>query len=257
MVEALEAQAIAFGFVLIRIAAILMTMPIWSGRMPATWKAGAIIWLSVIFSFVVPVEGIPESLSVKELLFGIGREFLVGAFMGFSGQLLMGAIMLAGTLAGFQMGLGIAGVVDPISGQNGSVVAQLLNLLALFLFLEINGHLLAVRLLVKSFELVPPFSPHLSTTFLGQAVRDWGGNVFQTGFQLAWPLSIALLLVYMSIALIGRMAPQMNLMMIGFPITIMVGFSVLYLSVPQMLFRFEQLFRDFFISMERLLLVVR
>jgi len=253
----LETYAVVFGFVLIRIAAILMTMPMWSGQMPATWKAGAVIWLSVIFTFVVPPENLPQTLNAEELMFGIGREFMVGALMGFSGRLLLGAVMLAGTLAGFQMGIGIASVVDPISGQHGSVVAQLLNLLVLFLFLEINGHLLAVKLLAKSFDMLPPFSAQVSATFFAGAVREWGREMFQVGFQVAWPLSISLLLVYLAMALIGRMAPAINLMMVGFPITILVGFTVLYLSVPQLLFRFEQLFAEFFLSLDRLLLVMR
>ncbi len=253
----LETYVVVFGFVLIRIAAILMTMPMWSGQMPNTWKAGAVLWLSVIFTFVMPPENLPQTLSVGELVFGIGREFLVGVLMGFSGRVLLGTIMLAGTLTGFQMGLGIASVVDPISGQNGSVVAQFLNLMVLFLFLEINGHLLAVKLLAKSFEMLPPFSAHLNATLFAGAAREWGRDMFNVGFHIAWPLSISILLVYVAMALIGRMAPQINLMMVGFPITISVGFTALYLSLPQLLFRCERLFSEFFLSLDRMLLVIR
>jgi flagellar biosynthetic protein FliR len=250
-------HVLAYGFVLIRIGAILFALPFWSGRLPVAWKLAAAIWLSVLFSFVVPVEILPQELGLKGIVIGGIQEVITGALLGFLIRLFLAAVTLAGQLAGFQMGLAIANVIDPTTSDRYTIVAQILNLLALFTFLEMDGHLMAVSLLAKSFEWLPPFSAAVSGEIFHDLVLGGGKEMFRLALKIGWPISLALLLVYLSMGLLVRVAPQMNMLMVGFPITISVGLVVIMFGVPSFTLAMEGMLQDAVAYLERLLLALR
>jgi len=136
MPDQLTGYALAYVFVLIRIMAILFALPLWSGSLPTVWKLSGAVWLSVLFSQVVPPEVLPETLGLKVLVIGGIQELLTGALIGFLIRLFLAAVSFAGQLAGFQMGLAIANVIDPATSDRYTIVAQLLNLIAVFVFLR-------------------------------------------------------------------------------------------------------------------------
>lgn len=257
MSNLLTGHALAYAFVLIRIGAILFALPLWSGRVPVAWKLSAAVWLSVLFSFVVPPHVFPETLGLEGLVVGGMREFLTGALMGFLVRLFLAAVTLAGQLAGFQMGLAIANVIDPATSDRYTIVAQLMNLLALFVFLEMDGHLMAVKVVAKSFEWLPPFSADLRSEIFYDLVLSGGGEMFRLALKIGWPISLALLLVYLSMALLVRVAPQVNMLMVGFPITISAGLIVIMLGVPSFTLGMERMFQDVFLYVERLVAALK
>jgi flagellar biosynthetic protein FliR len=250
-------HVLTYGFVLIRIGAILFALPLWSGSLPVAWKLSAAVWLSVLFSFVVPVEILPAQLDLKGIVIGGMQEFLTGLLLGFLMRLFLAAVTLAGQLAGFQMGLAIANVIDPATSDRYTIVAQFLNLLALFVFLEMDGHLMAVGILAKSFEWLPPFSASITGEVFHDLVLSGGKEMFSLALQIGWPVSLALLLVYLAMALLVRVAPQMNMLMVGFPITISVGLIAILLGVPPFTLAMEHMFQDAAVALERLLAALR
>lgn len=257
MSDQIMGLALTYGFVLIRIGAILFALPLWSGSLPVAWKLSAAVWLSVLFSFVVPVDILPQELGLKVIVIGGIQEVLTGALLGFLLRLFLAAVTLAGQLAGFQMGLAIANVIDPATSDRYTIVAQMFNLLALFTFLEMDGHLMAVSLLAKSFEWLPPFSASVSGEICHDLVLSGGKEMFRLALKIGWPISLALLLVYLSMGLLVRVAPQMNMLMVGFPITISVGLVVILLGVPSFTLTMERMFQDAVVSLERLLIALR
>jgi len=257
MPDQLTGYALAYAFVLIRIAAILFVFPLWSGQVPMVWKLSGAVWLSVLFSHVVPPEALPETLSLKVVVIGGIQEFLTGALLGFLVRLFLAAVTLAGQLAGFQMGLAIANVIDPATSDRYTIVAQLMNLIAMFVFVEMDGHLMAVRVVATSFEWLPPFSAALGGEVFHDLVFSGGNEMFRLALQIGWPVSLALLLVYLSMALLSRVAPQINMLMIGFPITISVGLIVIMVGIPSLTLTMERMFQDAFFAVERLLAALR
>ena len=251
--DSILSQATLYGFVLIRVLAILMALPFWSGKLPMSWKIAAAVWMSVLLSFAVRPAEVPDRWTLPLVLVGGVREFLTGALLGMFVRLISAGVTIAGQLTGFQMGLGIANVIDPATSESLSVIAGVFDLLALFVFLELDGHLLAVKVLAKSFEWIPPFSARLDPALFFEVVRDGGGQMFRVGLALAWPFSLALLLVYLAMGLLARVAPQVNLLVVGFPITIGVGLFVLSLGVPPLTVRMEGVFSETFHSLEKLL----
>lgn len=257
MPDQLTGYALAYAFVLIRIASILFVLPLWSGSLPMVWKFSGAVWLSVLFSHVVPPEALPGTLGLKVLVIGGIQEFLTGALIGFLIRLFLAAVSFAGQLAGFQMGLSIANVIDPATSDQHTIIAQLLNLIAMFVFLEMDGHLMAVRVLATSFEWLPPFSAALDGQVFHDIVFSGGKEMFRIALQIGWPISIALLLVYLSMALLSRVAPQINMLMVGFPITISVGLIVIMIGIPTLTLAMERMFQDAFFAVERLLEALR
>ena len=257
MPDQLTGYALAYAFVLIRIAAILFVFPLWSGSLPMVLKLSGAVWLSVLFSHVVPPEALPETLGLKVVVLGGIQEFLTVALLGFLVRLFLAAVTLAGQLAGFQMGLAIANVIDPATSDRYTIIAQLFNLIAMFVFLEMDGHLMAVRVLAKSFEWLPPFSADLGGEVFHDLVFSGGKEMFRLALQIGWPISLALLLVYLSMALLSRVAPQINMLMVGFPITISVGLVVIMIGIPTLTLTMERMFQDAFFAVERLLAALR
>ena len=180
-----------------------------------------------------------------------------GALIGFLVRLFLAAVTLAGQLAGFQMGLAIANVIDPATSDRYTIIAQLLNLIAMFVFVEMDGHLMAVRVLATSFEWLPPFSAALGGEVFHDMVFSGGKEMFRLALQIGWPISLALLLVYLSMALLSRVAPQINMLMVGFPITISVGLIVIMIGIPTLTLEMERMFQDAFFAVERLLAALR
>ena len=173
----------------------------------------------------------------------LAQQMLIGLSMGFSLRLVFSAIDMAGNMIGTQMGLGFATAYDPQSASQTAVISEFIGMLALLVFMAINGHLMVITTLVESFSTLP-----IGTGILERSswlnIANAGGIIFSSGVLLSLPIIVALLITNIALGVLGRVAPQLNLMAIGFPITIVLGFvalmvSMSYLSAPlQQLFEF-------------------
>ena len=163
--------------------------------------------------------------------------------MGFVMRLVFSAVDLSGVIISNLMGLGFATAYDPEGASQTPVVSEFFGVLALLTFLAINGHLMVIATLVQSFSALPIGNAGLSSgSWLN--VANAGALIFSSGVFLALPVTVALLITNIALAILGRVAPQLNLMAIGFPITIVLGFATIavslsYLSAPlQKMFEF-------------------
>lgn len=161
------------------------------------------------------------------------QQVLIGLSMGFAVRVMFAAVELAGELVGLQMGLNFAGFFDPVSASQGTATARFFGTTVSWLFMVINGHLVVIAALVQSFQAFPagpePFA-FLRTTLPHQ----WGAEVFATGLWIALPLIAMLLFVNLVLGMISRVAAQLNVFAIGFPITLGVGLVGLLLTLPML-----------------------
>ncbi len=158
------------------------------------------------------------------------RSLVVGALLGFTINLVFTAVRYAGSIAGMQIGFAIVNAFDPMSNSQISVISQLYYLLAVLLFFVTGAHQILVSAMFQSCLAVPPFAsgdPVGGAWFL---VREFG-SVFSLGLQIAAPIVIVLLLVSASMGVIVKTVPQLNVLVVGFPIKIAVGLIVLGLSL--------------------------
>ena len=161
------------------------------------------------------------------------QQVLIGVSLGFAVRVVFAAIEFAGELIGLQMGLNFAGFFDPISAATGTASSRFFGTTIAWLFIVINGHLLVIAALVQSFTAFPvgpePFAflkatqPHL-----------WGAEIFRTGLWIALPLVAMLLFVNLVLGAISRVAAQINIFAIGFPVTLGVGLLGMLLTLPAM-----------------------
>ena len=164
---------------------------------------------------------------------GLGRELLTGAALGLVLQLVFEAVMLAGELISYGMGLGFAQLADPLHGAAAPMLGQFYLVCAMLLFLAMGGHLQLVQLLVDSFRAAPPGTAVPDGALL-RALADFGGLCFSGALRIALPAVMSLLLVNLSFGAMNRSAPALNAMSLGFPLSLIVGLVVLRLTLPQL-----------------------
>jgi flagellar biosynthetic protein FliR len=169
--------------------------------------------------------------SLPQLLPLVAQQMIIGLALGFSVRLVFAAVEFAGELIGLQMGLNFAGFFDPISAGTATPSSRFFGTTIAWLFIVINGHLIVVAALVQSFQAFPvgpePFA------FLRQVQpHRWGAEIFSTGLWIALPLITMLLFVNLVLGAVSRVAPQINIFAIGFPVTLGVGLLGLVLTLP-------------------------
>ena len=160
--------------------------------------------------------------SMPWMVLMVGQEVLAGGMIGFTFTLLLGAAQLAGQLMGSSMGMAMANVFDPATGTQANVVANFFTMVTLALVVVIDGHLLFIRLMVSSFEVMPPGSLALADAGV-QAVVAAGGHMFSLGARLAFPVVLTLLVMYAAAGIINRAAPQIQVFFVLQPLNISVG----------------------------------
>ena len=237
----LNAWIVAFFFPLARVLALLVAAPPFNN--PAlTTRVRLLLGVAITVAITPTLPQIP----VAEPASGIGllilaQQIVIGFAMGFSVRLVFSAVDMAGMMISNQMGLGFATAYDPQSASQTPVISEFLGVLALLIFMAINGHLMVIATLGKSFSALPiGAGAAASSTWLN--IANAGGIIFSSGVLLALPLVVAMLITNIALGILVRVAPQLNLLAIGFPVTILLGFSSLLLSLSYLSMPIQQMF---------------
>ena len=167
----------------------------------------------------------------------------VGAIMGFVVQLAFNALVFGGQVMAYSMGLGFAHMMDPTNGVQVPVVSQYWLILAMLAFLLGNGHLLLLGSVAQSFHILPVAVDGITRAGLW-ALLEWSSRLFAAGLLMALPVVMALLLVNIGMGVVSRAAPQLNIFAIGFPITLLMGFIVIWITLPQVMYGFDSLVNE-------------
>lgn len=177
------------------------------------------------------------------------QQVLIGLSIGFAVRLVFAAVEYAGELIGLQMGLNFAGFFDPVSATQGTAVAAFFATLVAWVFVATNGHLVVISALADSFTAFPVAPEPFAFLTRAQPWR-WGAELFATGLWIALPLIAMLLFVNLVLGFISRVAPQIQIFAIGFPITLGLGLVGMYYVLPAL----EQ---PFMMTLERVLAGLR
>lgn len=231
--ELLQTWIVSLLWPLTRVLGVMATAPIFShNTIPNRIKLGVGIVFTLIMMPTLPPLPQFEIFSFQGLLILV-QQLVIGLAIGFSMRLVFAAVDLAGQLIGMSMGLGFATFFDPQSQGQSTAVNQFLILLAMLIFLSLNGHLMIVTAMANSFITMPIAIGGSGINPMKIAL--WGETIFSAGLLLALPVVAALLITNMALGILTRTAPQLNLFGIGFPITLSIGFLVLALALPGML----------------------
>ena len=237
----LNAWIVAFFFPLARILALLVSAPPFNNE-GLSGQIRLMLGLTIALAITPALPPVPtmDPASGQGLLI-LAQQMLIGLAMGFSLRLVFSAIDMAGNMIGTQMGLGFATAYDPQSASQTAVISEVLGMLALLVFMAINGHLMVITTLVESFSSLPIGVGILQPgSWLN--IANAGGIIFSSGVLLSLPIVVALLITNIALGVLGRVAPQLNLMAIGFPVTIILGFVALMVSMSYLSAPLQQLF---------------
>lgn len=249
----LSAWLAAFLWPLVRIGALIASSPVFGNpSFPRQAKIGLAVAMTLVIAPTLGDMPQVEPGSAAGLMI-LAQQVVIGVAMGLTVRVVFVAVEMAGNLIGLQMGLGFATFFDPVNSAQVPVVAQFLGLLFTLAFLSLNGHLLMIEVLADSFRTFP-FSAQPPSAQAWRMVADWGGEIFRSGLLLALPLIAALLIANLSIGIMTRAAPQLNIFAVGFPITLAAGFIVLFVTLPYMAPLFERLTHD---SLQMMMQAVR
>lgn len=219
-----------YFFCSLRIGAFLLSAPLFGARwMPLPVRIMMALVLGSIVAVQFPSIAISQ-LTTAQTVIAVFNELAIGLTAGLILSILFAAILLAGEKIASTAGLGFAAQVDPQTGGQTPVVSQTLYLFLLVLFLSLDGHLIALATIYKSYELIPIGSV-IKPEAMVQAGIDAGGAMFLAAAIIMLPIAIILLLINVSIGIITKSAPQLNLFSFGFPISLLAVFFALYISV--------------------------
>lgn len=157
----------------------------------------------------------------------------VGLAIGFAIRVVFAAVELAGEVVGFQMGLGFASFFDPSMGGQSSAVARFFGQMATFMFVVMGGHVMVLMTVITSFTAFPVDQNFLEA-LKQMKIYDLGTDLFASGLWMALPMVGMLMFANLALGIVSRVAPQMNIYAIGFPITLTVGLVGMAATLPML-----------------------
>lgn len=216
------------GPVLARMAGLSLSLPLLGARaVPMYVKIMLVLGFSWAMLPILPLSPGAAPTDMASWSLAVLKEALFGLLVGWLAQLVLAAAPLAAQVVGFQMGLGIANVMDPVGQQHVSVAAQFLQLMALWLFLLLDGHHLAIWVIFQG----PGQVPLTGVSGLAQRVPELGKLLFGSALSLAAPALLLLLFVQIGLGVLARMMPQMNIFIVAAPVQIGIGLACMGLGL--------------------------
>lgn len=226
-----EQQIAAFFLVLARVSPLFLLAPLFSSRnIPARVRGIIAVALAIGLS---PVVGRDVDVSLDVWVLGglIGKEILVGAAFAFSLAALFAAIQVAGAFLDTLIGFAYGGLVDPITGNQSSVLTQFYALIGIAVFIAIGGDAWVIQGLARTYELVPLDGyPQLGPLVAGADAAFV--TVFSSAIQVAGPVVLALIVTDAAFGVVTRVVPQLNVFAVAFPAKVVVGLLLMGVSLP-------------------------
>jgi flagellar biosynthetic protein FliR len=217
-------EFLSFLLTLFRISLILFLMPFFGGRvLPTPVKAALCLVLTLGVWPTLSYSGTLFPGNTVSIVLMLVGELFTGLVLALMVQVIFSAVQTGGNIVGFQMGFAMINVADPLTGGNETIAAHLLYMISILTFLTLNGHLYLLQALADSFKILPPGGLYV-TAELTDRVLEYSSQIFVLAVKIAAPVMVSIFIVDLSLALIGRAAPQMHVLVFGFPIKITVGF---------------------------------
>ena len=232
----------SFILVLLRVMSILLTAPIFGGQnVPVPVKVGLGIGIAVALTPHYSGGGAAFALDPLPFAIAVVTEIAVGVAIGLCVDFIFAGIQMAGQLVGFQMGLSIANVMDPMTSAQVPVLGQLQYLFALLVFLITDAHHWFIRAISESLRIVVPFKANFGPE-VSDHLMHLAGGMFIVGLKTSAPVVVCLLIATAAIGLVARTVPQMNVFFVVMPAKILLGFAFLMFSLPFAAMFFKELF---------------
>ncbi|MDF2545854.1 MAG: flagellar biosynthetic protein FliR [Anaerosolibacter sp.] len=237
-----------------RIVGMLMTAPIFNqNNIPAYVKLG----FSLILAFILlPILAVPTNLQLENffqlMLLGT-KELALGIMIGFICYLFFSIVYIAGHLIDMEIGFSIASVLNPMDeNEEIALSANLIFVMAILVFLSVNGHHKLIQVLKQSFDIIPIGGLTINGLMIEKLISIFI-SIFVIAFKFSAPIIVAIFLTNVLLGILARTMPQMNVFVVGMPIKILLGMMVLFIVFPLYIGFFEYIFDTMFEHLWQLL----
>ena len=217
----------------LRVLALFGALPVFAQR-SVPMRARVALAFLIAFCAQASLPAMPViALDSAPALLAVVQQILIGASLGFAVRVVFAAVEFAGELVGLQMGLNFAGFFNPMTGGEATATSRFFGVSVAWLFIVTGGHLALIAAVVQSFHAFP-VGPEPFAFLRTVQPQVWGAVVFRLGLWIALPMVAMLLFVNLVLGIISRVAQQMNIFAIGFPVTVAVGLVGMLLTLPMM-----------------------
>ncbi len=220
-----------FLLVLVRITGMFFLSPIFGRKnIPNYFKVGFCFVFAIIVSNSVPVPNLANYNSLASYVFLIGKELLVGLMLGFISYLIFSSIYIAGQLIDMRIGFGMVSVFDPITNVQVPITADFYVVFATLFMLITDSHHLLIKAVSESFTILPIGEAIFNGVLLQQLIKLFS-TAFVIGFKIAAPVTVVILITDISLGIISKSIPQLNVFMLGMPVKIILGLLVILITI--------------------------
>lgn len=217
----------------LRVLGLFTTAPVFSSRaFPVRAKIALAFFIALASQASLPAMPV-IALDSAQALGAVVQQVGVGLAIGFSVRLVFSAVELAGEVIGFQMGLNFASFFDPMTNAQSSATARFFGQMAALLFLVLNAHLWLILAVTQSFQAFPVDQNFLQA-IQGLGLHRLGAELFASALWIALPMVGIMLFVNLALGIVSRVAPQMNIFAVGFPVTLVVGMLGIAATLPML-----------------------
>lgn len=237
MISVSEAQLAAWispiFWPFLRTLALFTSAPVFSSRsIPTRAKVALAFFVALAMQASLPEMPV-VGFNDPQVLAVVVQQIGVGLAIGFAVRVVFTAVELAGEVVGFQMGLNFAAFFDLAIGAQSSAVARLFRQMTSLLFLAMNGHLMVLMAVNKSFNAFP-IDQNFLQSMTQMKLHRLGADLFASALWIALPMVGMLMFANLALGIVSRVAPQMNIFAVGFPITLVVGLVGIAVTLPML-----------------------
>lgn len=252
-----EFQILLFFAALVRVGCMFLLVPFFSdSTIPGPAKILLAFSLTLILfpiiqsrAFMLPPDTFETNMGIVTV---VAKEAAVGLALGFVAKLFYEALSIAFGYMGMQMGFNMASLYDHHTETNTPVVSQFAMVLAMLIFLAMDGHHMIIKAAAESFELVP-VGKMVFTKMISNYMLDIMDRVFWITVKLSAPMALVIFLLNVSFGIIAKAVPQINVLVVSFTVNILAGFLVLSLTMPVFGLSVADVFQEMVLRMGHLL----
>jgi flagellar biosynthesis protein FliR len=243
-------EVLRFAIVLLRISGIVIFAPFFSSQsIPYQIRIAFSLMAAIVVMPSLPMQALPVEFGLGSIVAVFLSEVMFGLILGFAANLIFAGMQFAGQIVSFQLGFSLINLIDPQTNVESPAFSFFHNYIGLMFFLLINGHhwfLLAVN---ESFQVMPVGGMHLQAPLVDHLIR-MSSQILVIGLRIAGPVLAVSIITDVVMGVIGRAAPHVNILIVGMPLKILVGFGSLGLCfyfLPRFLeTAYSSLFRSLF-----------
>ena len=226
---------ILFVLVLARVSGMFLLAPVFGARIAPVRVRGALALFIALamMPLLSPERGeaLVAIMAPLSMLGIVAGEVMIGSVIGLASQFVFGGMQLAGQLGGIQMGTGLSNLVDPQTGNRLTTMAQWANVVALLVFLAIDGHHHLIRAVAESFDLVTIGNGMPAADGIGMLLT-LAGSMFVIALKIASPVMLLVLMVNAAMGVLAKVIPQLNVFIVGFPLNVAAGLFGMMAALP-------------------------